>query len=157
MRFSQFGMRRKRSAFTTIVISLAGLFINESESCHDILTRILPIRDIFVAILFASIGLLVQPASLASRIPTILVLEFLVVVGNFGIGYGVVRAAGYAAETAGFAALGLTQIGKFSYVLAGVGLREGLIGAPVQQGVLATSAFPWASACYGKAYERTYC
>ncbi len=27
---------------------LAGLLVNESESCHDILTRILPIRDIFV-------------------------------------------------------------------------------------------------------------
>jgi CPA2 family monovalent cation:H+ antiporter-2 len=118
---------------------LAGLLVNESEASHDILTRILPIRDIFVAIFFASIGLLVQPASLASQIPTILVLVLLVVVGNFGIWYGVVRAAGYGAETVGLAALGLTQIGEFSYVLAGVGFREGLIGAPVQQGILATS------------------
>ncbi len=118
---------------------LAGLLVNESEYCHDILTRILPIRDIFVAIFFASIGLLVQPAFLASQIPTILVLVLLVVVGNFWIWHGVVRAAGFGAETAGLAALGLTQIGEFSYVLAGVGLREGLIGAPVQQGILATS------------------
>ncbi|TMI77008.1 MAG: hypothetical protein E6H04_14580, partial [Bacillati bacterium ANGP1] len=118
---------------------LAGLLVNESESGHEILTRVLPIRDIFVAIFFASIGLLVQPASLASQIPTILVLVLLIVVGNFGIWYGVVRAAGYAAETAGLAALGLTQIGEFSYVVAGVGLSEGLIAAPVQQGILATS------------------
>ena len=118
---------------------LAGLLVNESESSHEILTRILPMRDIFVALFFASIGLLVQPASLASQIPTILVMVALVIVGNFGIWYGVVRAAGYEAETAGFAALGLTQIGEFSYVLAAAGLREGLIGAPVQQGILATS------------------
>jgi monovalent cation:H+ antiporter-2, CPA2 family len=118
---------------------LAGLLVNESESGHDILTRILPMRDIFVAIFFASIGLLVQPASLASQIPTILVLVLLVVVGNFWIWHGIVRAAGYGAETAGLAALGLTQIGEFSYVLARVGFREGLIGAPVQQGILATS------------------
>jgi monovalent cation:H+ antiporter-2, CPA2 family len=66
-------------------------------------------------------------------------LVLLVVVGNFWIWHGVVRAAGYGAETVGLAALGLTQIGEFSYVLARVGLREGLIGAPVQQGILATS------------------
>jgi len=118
---------------------LAGLLVNESESSHEILTRILPMRDIFVAIFFASIGLLVQPVSLTSQIPTILVMAALVIVGNFWIWYGVVRAAGYGAETAGFAALGLTQIGEFSYVLAAAGLREGLIGAPVQQGILATS------------------
>ncbi len=118
---------------------LAGLLVNESESCHDILTRILPIRDIFVAIFFASIGLLVQPASLASQIPMILVVVLLVIVGNFWIWRGVVRVAGYGAETAGLAALSLTQIGEFSYVLASVGLREGLIGASVQQGILATS------------------
>ena len=118
---------------------LAGLLVNESEPSHEILTRIFPMRDIFVAIFFASIGLLVQPASLASQIPTILVMVALVIVGNFGIWYGIVRAAGYGAETAGLAALGLTQIGEFSYVLAAAGLREGLIGAPVQQGILATS------------------
>ena len=92
-----------------------------------------------MAIFFASIGLLVQPATLASQIPTIFLLVLLVVVGNFWIWYGVVRAVGYGAETAGLAALSLTQIGEFSYVLARVGLREGLIGSPVQQGILATS------------------
>jgi len=118
---------------------LAGVLVNESKSSHDILTRVLAIRDIFVAVFFASIGLLVQPRYLASQIPTILVLVFLVVVGNFWIWRGVVRAARYEPGTAGLAALGLTQIGEFSYVLAGAGLKEGLIGAPVQQGILATS------------------
>src|SRR6266513_692852 len=118
---------------------LAGLLVNESEPSHEILTRIFPMRDIFVALFFASIGLLVQPASLASQIPTILVMVALVIVGNFGIWYGIVRSAGYGGETAGFAALGLTEIGVFSYVLVAARLREGLIGAPVQQGILATS------------------
>jgi K+:H+ antiporter len=118
---------------------LAGLLVNASESSRDILTRIHPIRDIFVAIFFASIGLLVQPASLTSQIPTIIVLVGLVIVGNFAIWRGVVRVAGYGAETAGLAALALTQIGEFSYVIASEGLREGLIAASVQQAILATS------------------
>lgn len=92
-----------------------------------------------MAIFFASIGLLVQPASLASQLPTILALVLLVVVGNFGIWYAIARAAGYAREAVGLAALGLTQIGEFSFVLVAAGRRDGLIGTPVQQGILAAS------------------
>ena len=43
-------------------------------------------------------------------------------------------AAGYKAETVGLAALSLTQIGEFSYFLAGVGLKEALIGRPSSKG-----------------------
>ena len=118
---------------------LAGLLVNESEFAHDVLARVGPLRDVFVAIFFASIGLLVQPARVWSQGPTILVLVLLVVAGNFWIWFAVIRAAGYAGRTAALAALGLTQIGEFSYVLAGVGLREGLITPSVQQAVLATS------------------
>jgi monovalent cation:H+ antiporter-2, CPA2 family len=118
---------------------LAGLLVNESESCHDLLARVLPMRDVFVAVFFASIGLLVQPALLAAQIPTIVILVVLVIVGNFLIWRLVVGAAGYRGKTAGLAALSLTQIGEFSYVLAGAGLREGLISDAVYQAVLATS------------------
>lgn len=118
---------------------LAGLLVNESESGHDLLARVLPIRDVFVAVFFASVGLLVQPALLAAQIPTIAILVCLVIVGNFLIWRLIVGIAGYGGKTAGLAALSLTQIGEFSYVLAGTGLREGLISDAVYQAVLATS------------------
>lgn len=118
---------------------LAGLFVNESEFAHDILARILPMRDTFIAVFFASIGLLVQPAFLASQMSTILILVLLVTIGNFWIWLTVIRSAGFNWQTAAVAALSLTQIGEFSYVLAGVGFKNGLISAPVEQGILATS------------------
>src|SRR5437879_5225365 len=43
---------------------LAGLVISESEFAHEALARVLPVRDIFVAIFFVSIGTLIRPASL---------------------------------------------------------------------------------------------
>lgn len=118
---------------------LAGLLVNESEFGHDILAKVLPMRDVFVAVFFASIGLLVQPALLAAQVPTIAILVLLVVVGNFLIWLLLLRVAGYNRETAGLAALGLTQIGEFSYVLSGTGLQEGLITGPVYQAILVTS------------------
>jgi CPA2 family monovalent cation:H+ antiporter-2 len=118
---------------------LAGLLVNESASAHAMLARVLPIRDVFVAIFFASIGLLVQPALVATQLPTIMILALLVVVGNFLIWRVVVETAGYRGKIAGLAALSLTQIGEFSYVLAGTGLKEGMISDAVYQAVLATS------------------
>lgn len=118
---------------------LAGLLVNESETAHEVLAKILPIRDVFVAVFFVSIGLLVQPALLAAQIPTIVILVLLVIVGNFLIWRLIVGIAGYTGRTAGRAALSLTQIGEFSYVLAGTGLREGLISHAVYQAILATS------------------
>ena len=118
---------------------LAGLLVNESEFGHDILAKVLPIRDVFVAVFLASIGLLVQPALLATQGLTIAILVLLVIVGNFLIWLLLLRVAGYGRETAGLAALSLTQIGEFSYVLSGAGLREGLITGPVYQAILATS------------------
>ena len=118
---------------------LAGLLVNESEFAHEILARILPMRDTFVAAFFASIGLLVQPTSLASQMFAILLLVLLVTIGNFWIWLAVMRSAGFQWQTSALAALSLTQIGEFSYVLARLGFKEGLISAPVEQGILATS------------------
>src|SRR5436309_27248 len=88
---------------------LAGLVISESEFGHEALARGLPGRDIFVAIFFFSVWTLV------------------------------VRAAGYPVATARNAALGLTQIGEFSYILAGVGRNHGLLPSAMYDAVLATS------------------
>src|SRR5438445_807692 len=48
---------------------LAGLVISESEFAHEALARVLPVRDIFVAIFFVSIVTLIRPASLLAALP----------------------------------------------------------------------------------------
>src|SRR5579884_767029 len=118
---------------------LAGLLVSESEVAHETLARTLPIRDIFVAVFFTSIGMLVRPDALATEVPTIVMLVMLVVVVNFVIWLGTVGSAGYRGRTAVLAALALTQIGEFSYVLAAESARRGVIGAGTYQAVLATS------------------
>jgi len=118
---------------------LAGLIISESEFAHEALARVLPVRDIFVAIFFISVGTLIRPASVVAELPAVLGLVLLVVVGKFAAWTLVVRGAGYPASTAMTAALGLTQIGEFSYILAGVARDHNLITDPIYDAVLATS------------------
>src|SRR6185503_8081935 len=46
---------------------LAGILVSESEYAHQITGEILPFRDLFASLFFVSIGMLVQPGSLAGR------------------------------------------------------------------------------------------
>src|SRR5437867_1887714 len=63
---------------------LAGLVISESEFAHEALARVLPVRDIFVAIFFVSIGTLIRSASLLAEWPAALAPEVQVTVCGFG-------------------------------------------------------------------------
>lgn len=118
---------------------LAGLVISESEFAHEALARILPVRDIFVAVFFVSIGTFVRPASLLAEAQVVVLLVVLITVGKFLVWSVIVRAAGYGARTAILAGLGLTQIGEFSYILAGLGRAQGLVSTAVYEAVLASS------------------
>lgn len=130
---ANFGLSLALGAF------LAGLVISGSEFAHETLARVLPIRDIFVAVFFVSIGTFVRPASLIAEFPTVLALVALVVVGKFAVWTGLIRILGSPRRTSVVAGLGLTQIGEFSYVLAGVGLQHGLLTGQVYDAILATS------------------
>lgn len=119
---------------------LGGLVLSESEFAHETLARVVPVRDIFVAIFFVSIGTLIRPSSFLSEWPAVTALVLLVVVGKFVVSAGVVRFLRYSWPVAIMAGLGLTQIGEFSYVLAGVGRENNLLSAPLYEAILATSA-----------------
>jgi len=119
---------------------LGGLVLSESDFAHETLARVLPMRDIFVAVFFVSIGTLIRPSSLLSKWPAVFALVGLVVLGKFAVSAGVVRLLRYPWPTAIMAGLALTQIGEFSYVLAGVGREHGLLTPSLYDAILATSA-----------------
>ena len=118
---------------------LAGVVVSGSDHAHQTLSRILPIRDAFVALFFVTIGALIDPRSLLSNPSTLLAIVFLVVVGKFVVWTVVVRAFRYPLATALFVGIGLTQIGEFSYVLVRVAREAGLIDAGIANATLAAS------------------
>lgn len=95
---------------------LAGL-VSESSTAHEMLHRLLPLRDAFVALFFVTMGVLVNPRILISRPSLLLAIVGLTVVGKFVIWALVVRLFRYSWGMAVLVAVGLTQIGEFSYVL----------------------------------------
>jgi CPA2 family monovalent cation:H+ antiporter-2 len=118
---------------------LAGVVISGSEQGHETLTRLLPLRDAFVALFFVTIGALINPRVLLSNPMLLLEILGLVVLGKFAIWMAVVWLFRYPLRTAVLVAVGLTQIGEFSYVLIQVARDSHLVGNDVYNAILAVS------------------
>lgn len=118
---------------------LAGLLISGSEYAQESFARLLSLRDAFVAMFFVTIGALIDPATVFGNWPLLVTVILLVVLGKFVIWTGVVRLFGFSIGTAVMVALGLTQIGEFSFVLVGVSRSAGLVGDEVYGATLAAA------------------
>ena len=118
---------------------LAGLLVSESDIAHETLKHVLPLRDAFVALFFVTMGVLVNPRILFSKPSLLAVIVALTIVGKLLIWTCVVWLFRYPLRTALMVALGLTQIGEFSYVLVQVARDSGLAGDAMYNATLAAS------------------
>ncbi|HEY9660879.1 MAG TPA: cation:proton antiporter [Allocoleopsis sp.] len=105
---------------------VAGLMISNVEYADHALDRVLPMRDVFATLFFASIGLLIDPQFLAANAGTLFGLVAVTMFGKAAIVTAIVLLFRYPLQTATTVGLGLNQIGEFSFVLAGVAKSQGL-------------------------------
>lgn len=132
----------------TIGAFLAGLVIDESEFSHQIHAEIRPLRDLLSSLFFISVGLLVQPAALAPVFPWVVGAALAIVaLKTFGATLAL-RLARVPHRVAATTALGLAQIGEFSFVLGNAAVSHGAIAPDAWQVLLAASvltmmATPW--------------
>jgi monovalent cation:H+ antiporter-2, CPA2 family len=119
---------------------VAGLMISEVEYADQTLAYVEPIRDVFAALFFAAIGMLIDPLFLWNNLDLILGLVFIVFIGKFVIITPLVKLFGYPLKTALIAGLGLAQIGEFSFVLASEGRSLSLVSKRVYLLLLGTTA-----------------
>lgn len=104
----------------------AGMVISESDYSNQALSDILPLRDLFSMLFFASIGMLLDLAVLLNSLGTVLALTGLAIAGKALIFAVIARSFGYGNIIP--IAMGLTMfpLGEFSFVLAREGLQLGV-------------------------------
>jgi len=115
----------------------AGLLLNESEFSHQAANETLPLRDAFAVLFFVSIGMLFNPLILLERPLEVIATFAIIVVGNSLVAWSIVRAYGRPNRTAVLIGLSLAQIGEFSFILAGLGVKLGVLSKVGQDLVLA--------------------
>jgi monovalent cation:H+ antiporter-2, CPA2 family len=100
---------------------LAGIVVSESRYSDQALSEILPLRTIFNAIFFVSIGMLLDLEFLITHLPLVLGIAAGVLLLKAILTAGSVMALGYPVRTAATVGLTLAQIGEFSFVLERAG------------------------------------
>ncbi|MBB5039527.1 cation:proton antiporter domain-containing protein [Prosthecobacter dejongeii] len=101
---------------------IIGAIIAEARHIAHIEKLMHPVRDLFSAVFFVSIGLLIDPQVLKDQWAAILIITAVVVVGKVlscGLGTFV---SGNDMKTSMRVGMGLAQIGEFSFIIAALGL-----------------------------------
>jgi len=127
---------------------IGGMLVAESGEARQIEPLVHPVRDVFAAVFFVSVGMLLDPAVLVDQWLAIAVLTVVVVIGKIvsvAIGAFVV---GNGTRTSVAAGMSLAQIGEFSFIIAGLGVSFGVVGTFLYPVAVAVSAIttlstPW--------------
>jgi CPA2 family monovalent cation:H+ antiporter-2 len=127
---------------------LAGSLVAESGHAEPVEHLVRPVRDVFAAVFFVSVGLLIDPTLVVAHWPAVVVLTIVVILGKIlGVTVGAFL-TGSSTRTAIQAGMSLAQIGEFSFIIAGLGLtlgatREFLYPVTVAVSAITTLTTPW--------------
>ena len=127
---------------------IAGSLVAESGEASRIEALIEPVRDLFLAIFFVSVGMLIDPATLLEHWGAVLTMVVVVVVGKFvAVTVGAFFTGG-GLRSSVQAGMSLGQIGEFSFIIAAIGTSSGVIRPHLYPIAIATSAIttlttPW--------------
>jgi monovalent cation:H+ antiporter-2, CPA2 family len=118
---------------------IAGMVLNESDYGHQALSDIIPLRDLFGLLFFASVGMLLDPKFLLQHGTTILILVVTISLGKGLIFALIARLFRYRNVIPIAVGLGLFQIGEFSFLLARIGLSTESISHDLYNLILTTA------------------
>jgi CPA2 family monovalent cation:H+ antiporter-2 len=130
------------AVFFGIPLALAafvgGLTITESGEAAEARRRMRPFRDVFAVLFFVSIGSLIDPNALSHGLGWVALLVGLMLGGKTLVAYVLARAARLPRPSQ--IAVGLSQVGEFSFVLAALLLSAGRIPDELHAALLAVVA-----------------
>jgi monovalent cation:H+ antiporter-2, CPA2 family len=118
---------------------IAGLVISESVYSHQILSEILPFRDIFNAIFFVSVGMLLDVPQFLNNWSTDLLTAGSVLIGKAGLTLLILLVAKITFRISWITAFCLSQVGEFSLLLAQEGSTYKLLPENLYQIFLSSS------------------
>lgn len=129
--------------FTGVELSLgafiAGVAISGTEYSHEVLGLVSPLRDILTSFFFISIGMMLNLKFVWENIGFILLLAVFLLLLKTGINFLSSRVIGVSKGVSLLAAVGLSQIGEFSFILGQTGLNSNILDTNTYQFFLAIS------------------
>lgn len=124
------------SAFGAFVM---GSILAETIEAERIIKVVEPVKNLFGAVFFVSVGMLVDPAILVEYSWPIVTLVLVIIIGQVVFGSLSFLIGGQSLKSAMQCGFSMAQIGEFSFIIASLGLSLGVIGKFLYPVVVAVS------------------
>ncbi len=118
---------------------IMGSILAETIEAEHIEHLVKPVKDLFGAIFFVSVGMMVDPAMIGQYWLPILVITLTVILGQLFFATTGVLLSGQSLKTAMQCGFSLTQIGEFAFIIATLGISLGVTGSFLYPIVVAVS------------------
>ena len=119
---------------------IVGIAVAESDHKDRIHSRMVPIRDVFLAVFFVSIGTLIQTSYVITLIPVAVVLGLVFIMWKFvSVTFGFTF-MGYGLRNASYVGIAAGAIGEFSFVIGRLGLQFGFFTQEIYTLIVLISA-----------------
>ena len=118
---------------------MMGSILAETLEAENIEKSVSSLRDLFGAVFFVSVGMMVEPSVLSEYWLPILVLTFAVVLGQMFFGSISYFATTGNVQTAVRSGFSMVQIGEFAFIIAGLGQELGVTSQFLYPVVVAVS------------------
>ncbi len=139
-----------------------GMILAETKESHRIEQLMTPLKNVFAAIFFVSVGMMINPASLVEYWPSILTVAVVIIVGMIIFGTLGCWWGGETLKDAMMTGFSFVQIGEFSFIIAALGTKLNVTDPAiypiiVAASVLTTFLTPYimkaAEPCYNLLYK----
>jgi len=116
-----------------------GMILAETLESHRIEKLMSPLKNVFAAIFFVSVGMMINPTSLVTYWPSILLVAIVVIVGMIAFGTLGCWWGGSTLKDSMLTGFSFVQIGEFSFIIATLGNQLGVIDPAIYPIIVAAS------------------
>ena len=116
-----------------------GMVLAETLESHRIERLMTPLKNVFAAIFFVSVGMMINPGSLVEYWPAILLVAVVVIVGMIVFGTLGCWWGGETLKDSMMTGFSFVQIGEFSFIIATLGNQLGVIDPAIYPIIVAAS------------------
>lgn len=125
---------------TALGAFIMGSILAETVLVHRIETAIVPIRDVFGAVFFISVGMLIDPSVILEQWQAVLLISMVLMMGKVTVISFGTFVTGQSFNTALRSGFSMAQIGEFSFIIATLGLALHAINDKLYPIIVAVSA-----------------
>ena len=116
-----------------------GMILAETKEAHRIEHLMAPLKNVFAAIFFVSVGMMINPTSLVTYWDSILFVSLVIIVGMILFGTLGCWWGGETLKDAMQTGFSFVQIGEFSFIIAALGSKLGVTDPAIYPIIVASS------------------